>query len=112
MKQVEAIVSGSKLDDVRISLGRAGVGGMTVTDVRGYERENERTERYRGAQHQVYLVTKVKVEVVVEDGRVPAVVEELVRVTRTGRLGDGRIFVSSVEDAVRVRTGERGRDIL
>ena len=112
MKKVEVIVDSSKLDQVRASLDRVGADGMTVIDVRGYERESERTERYRGAQHQVYLVTKVKVEVVVEDGRVPAVVEELLRVTRTGRLGDGRILVSPVEDAVRARTGERGKDVL
>ena len=111
MKKVEVIVDSSKLDQVRASLDRVGADGMTVTDVRGYERENERTERYRGAQHQVYLVTKVKVEVVVEDGRVPAVVEELVRVTRTGRLGDRRILVSPVEDAARARTGERDNEV-
>ena len=111
MKKVEVIVDSSKLDQVRAALDRVGADGMTVTDVRGYEREHERTERYRGAQHQVYLVTKVKIEVVVEDGRVPAVVEELVRVTRTGRLGDRRILVSPVEDAARARTGERGNEV-
>lgn len=112
MKKVEAIVSTSKLDEVRILLSRVGVEGMTVTEVRGYGHERGHTELYRGAEHEVVLLPKVKVEIVVEDGRVPALVEELVRATRTGRVGDGRIFVLPVEDAVRIRTSERGRDAL
>jgi nitrogen regulatory protein P-II 1 len=112
VKKVEAIVSTSKLDDVRMSLVRVGVEGMTVTEVRGFGHERGHTELYRGAEHEVILVPRVKVEIVVEDGRVPALVEELVRATRTGRVGDGRIFVLPVEDAVRIRTSERGRDAL
>jgi len=110
VKQVEAIVSGSKLDDVRISLGRAGVGGMTVSDVRGSGEGH--SEVYRNAEHRVVLVPRVKVEIVVEDGRVPALLEELVRAVRSGRVGDGKIFVLPVEDVVRIRTNERGRDAL
>jgi nitrogen regulatory protein P-II 1 len=112
VKKVEAIVSTSKLDEVRILLSRVGVEGMTVTEVRGYGHERGHTALYRGAEHEVVLLPKVKVEIVVEDGRVPALVEELVRATRTGRVGDGRIFVLPVEDAVRIRTSERGRDAL
>ena len=112
MKKVEAIVNNSSLEDIRASLGRVGVEGMTVTEVRGYGRQQGHTETYRGAEHEVHLVPRVKVEIVVEDGRVPALVEELMRATRTGRIGDGKIFVLPVEDAVRIRTRERGRDAL
>jgi nitrogen regulatory protein P-II 1 len=112
VKKVEAIVSTSKLDEVRVSLARVGVEGMTVSEVRGYGHERGHTELYRGAEHEVMLVPRVKVEIVVEDSRVPALVEELVRATRTGRVGDGRIFVLPVEEAVRIRTSERGRDAL
>ena len=110
MKKVELVVDSSKLDQVRASLDRVGVEGMTVMEVRGYERESARTELYRGAQHEVYLVTKVKVEIVVEDGRAPALVEELVRITRTGRVGDGKVLVLPVEDAARSRGDERRRE--
>ena len=112
MKKVEAIVSNAKLEDVRISLGRVGVEGMTVTEVRGFGHERGHTELYRGTEHEVMLVPKVKVEIVVEDGRVPALVEALLRATRTGRIGDGKIFVVPVDDAVRIRTTERGSDAL
>jgi nitrogen regulatory protein P-II 1 len=105
VKSVQAIVDHSKLNDVRASLARAGVDGMTITDVRGYERE-------AGRENKLQLVPKLKIQIVVEDGRVPALVEELVRATRTGRLGDGKIFVLPVDDAVRIRTSERGRDAL
>ena len=112
MKKVEAIVSNSKLEEVRALLGRVGIEGMTITDVRGYGLQKGHTELYRGAEHEVHLVPRVKVEIVVEDGRVPALLEELVRATRTGRIGDGKIFVTPVDDAVRIRTSERGRDAL
>jgi nitrogen regulatory protein P-II 1 len=112
VKQVEAIVNTSKLDDVRASLGRAGVDGMTVSDVRGFGRQKGHSEVYRSAEHKVLLVSKVKVEIVVEDGRVPALLEELVRAVRSGRVGDGKIFVTPVDDVVRIRTNERGRDAL
>ena len=112
MKKIEAIVSTSKLDDVRNSLGRAGVDGMTVTEVRSFGQEKGHTELYRAEEHEVTLVPKVKIEIVVEDGRVPALLDELLRATRTGRIGDGRIFVLPVDDAIRIRTSERGRDAL
>jgi len=101
VKRVQAIVDNSKLNDVRASLARAGVDGMTVTEVRGYERANRS-----------HLVAKLKVEIVVEDGRMPALLEEILRATRTGKRGNGKIFVLPVDDAVRIRTNERGRDAL
>ena len=85
---------------------------MTVTDVRGFEKDPGRMELYRSEEHEVLLIPRVKVEIVVEDGRVPALVEELLRATRTGRVGDGKIFVLPIDDAVRIRTSERGRDAL
>jgi nitrogen regulatory protein P-II 1 len=112
VKKVEAIVHTSKLEEIRASLGRAGVEGMTITEVRGYGSERGHTELYRGAEREVMLIARLKVEIVVEDGRAPALVEELVRVARTGRVGDGKIFVTPVEDAVRIRTSERGKDAL
>jgi nitrogen regulatory protein P-II 1 len=98
VKKIEAIVDSSQLDEVRASLDRVGVEGMTVIEVRGYEREGGRTELYRGVQHEVFLVTKVKVEIVVEDGRAPALLEQLVRVARAGK-----IVVLPLEDPERVR---------
>ena len=99
MKIVEAIVDNAKLNDVRASLARAGVDEMTVSEVRGYQQQSGPSP-------------KVKIEIAVEDGRVPALLQELLRATRTGRAGDGKIFVLPVDDAVRIRTNERGRDAL
>ena len=112
MKKVEAILSPAKLEEVRELLVRVGVEGMTVSEVRGFGREPEHTEVYRGAEHAVYGLQQVKVEIVLEDGRVPGLVEELLRATRSGRMGDGKIFILNVEDAVRIRTSERSRDAL
>jgi nitrogen regulatory protein P-II 1 len=110
VKQVETIISGAKLDEVRASLGRAGVEGMTVSVVRGSGKAH--SEVYRSAEHEILLVPRLKVEIVVEDGRVPALIEELVRAVRSGRLDDGKIFVLPVDEAIRIRTNERGRDAL
>jgi nitrogen regulatory protein PII len=116
VKKVEAIVAASKLDAVRILVERIGADSMVVTEVRGYgddyARERRRIESYRGQQHDVLLNPKVKVEVVVEDSRVPALLIDLTRVSWTGRVGDGKIFVSSVDEVVRIRTNERGKDAL
>ena len=112
MKKVEAILNEGKLEAVRTLLNRVGVSGMTVTEVRGYGHQKGTTERYRGQEHKRVLLTKVKVEMVVEDGRVNALVEELVRATRTGRIGDGKIFVTPVDEAVRIRTLERGKEAI
>jgi len=109
LKQVEAIVASAKLNEVRASLARAGVDGMTVVEVLGFGTSAEPPER--SAEHK-RAAPRVKVKIVVEDGRVPALVQELLRAVRTGRVGDGKIFVLPVDDAVRIRTSERGRDAL
>jgi len=112
VRKVEVILSHDKLDAVRDLLSRVGVDGMTVHDVRGFGRQKGHTELYRGAEYAVQLLPKLKLEIVVEDGRAPALIEEILRVTRRGKLGDGKSFVSPVEDAQRIRTGERGHDAL
>lgn len=112
MRKVEAIVTATSLDRVRSLLGRIGVDGMTITEVRELGPELGHTEIYRADEVQIVFEPRVRVEIVLEDGRAPALVEELLRVTRTGRVSDGRIFVTPVEDAVRIRTDERGEDAL
>jgi len=116
VKKVEAIVATSKLDAIRLLLERIGADSLTVTEVRGYgedyAKQKRHTERYRGQEHDVLLNPKVKIEVVVEDSRVPALLADLSRVTWTGKLGDGKIFVIPVDEAVRIRTNERGKDAL
>jgi nitrogen regulatory protein PII len=112
MRKIEVILNHTKLDDVRELLSRVGVEGMTVREVRGFGRQKGHTERYRGTEYAVLFLPKVKIEIVVEDGRAPALVEEILRKTWTGKIGDGKIFISPVDDAIRIRTGERGRDAL
>jgi len=108
VKKVEAIIKPHKLDDVKAALTQAGVQGMTVSEVRGFGRQKGHKEQYRGAEYTVDLVPKVKVEVVVGDGSVTAVVEAITRAGKTGEIGDGKIFVSALESVVRIRTGEKG----
>jgi nitrogen regulatory protein PII len=108
MKTVTAIVKPFKLDDVRDALAAIGVQGLTVTEVRGFGRQRGHTEMYRGAEYVVELVAKTKIDVLVEDAKASQVVEAIMRSARTGRIGDGKIMVSPVEEAVRIRTGERG----
>lgn len=110
--RVEAIVRPSKLDDVRNALNDAGVHGMSVTEIRGCGRQKGLTERYRGSEYTINLLHKVRVEVVVEDSRVEAVVAAIIEAAQTGEVGDGKIFLSPVSDAIRIRTGERGPDAL
>jgi len=112
MKKVEAVIKPFKLDEVKDALGEAGVQGMTVTEVRGFGRTGGKREVYRGSAYVVDFVPKVKVEVVVEDDVVAAVIEAVEKAAKTGRIGDGKIFVTPVEEAVRIRTGERGGDAL
>ncbi len=112
MKRVEAIIKPFKLDDVKEALTTAGVTGMTVTEVKGFGRTGGKTEVFRGSAYVVDFVPKVKVEVVVPDDLVLEVLEAIERSAKTGRIGDGKIFVSHVEEAVRIRTGERGDDAL
>ena len=112
MKKVEAIIKPFKLDEVKDALGEAGIKGMTVTEVKGFGRTGGKREVYRGSAYVVDFVPKVKIEIVVPDGIVAAVVDAIERAGKTGRIGDGKIFVTNVEEAVRIRTGERGDDAV
>lgn len=106
MKKIEAIVKPFKLDEVREALAEVGVTGLTVTEVKGFGRQKGHTELYRGAEYVVDFLPKVKIEVVVPDKMVEGAVEGIIRAARTGKIGDGKIFVTSVEQVVRIRTGE------
>jgi nitrogen regulatory protein PII len=108
MKKVEAIIKPYKLDEVKTALSQVGVQGLTVTEVRGFGRQKGHKEQYRGAEYTVDLVPKVKVEVVIADGALNTVVEAVIRAARTGEIGDGKIFVYSLDSATRIRTGEKG----
>src|SRR5574341_1776091 len=112
MKLVTAIIKPFKLDDVRESLSEIGVQGITVTEVKGFGRQKGHTELYRGAEYVVDFLPKVKVEVVVSDAMVGKVAEVIERAAKTGRIGDGKIFVVNVDEVIRIRTGERGEDAL
>jgi nitrogen regulatory protein P-II 1 len=112
MKLVTAIVKPFTLDDVKTALEEAGVLGMTVSEIQGYGRQKGHTEVYRGAEYSVDFVPKVRIEVVVDDSIVDKVVDAVVRSARTGKIGDGKVWVIPVETIVRVRTGERGTDAL
>ena len=112
MKKVEAIIKPFKLDDVKQALGQIGVLGMTVSEVKGFGRQKGHTELYRGAEYVVDFLPKIKIEVVVPDALAKDVVLALSEAARTGKIGDGKILVGAVEDAVRIRTGERGEPAL
>ena len=112
MKKIEAIIKPFKLDEVKEALHDVGVSGITVTEAKGFGRQKGHTELYRGAEYVVDFLPKVKLEVVVEDSLAPRVVEAIAAAARTGRIGDGKIFVSTVEEALRIRTGERGSDAI
>ena len=112
MRLIKAIIKPFKLDDVREALGQAGVQGMTVIEAKGFGRQKGHTELYRGAEYVVDFLPKVELEVVVADDRVDAVVNAIADAAITGRIGDGKIFIIPVEDAIRIRTGERGDGAL
>ncbi len=112
MKRVEAIIKPFKLDAVKDAIALAGVQGMTISEVKGFGRQKGHAELYRGAEYVVDFLPKVKIEVLVEDARAPQVVDAIVAAARTGRIGDGKIFVLPVDDIVRVRTGERGDEAI
>jgi nitrogen regulatory protein P-II 1 len=112
MKKIEAIVKPFKLDEVRESLSEIGVTGLTVTEVKGFGRQKGHTELYRGAEYVVDFLPKVKVEVVVADALVEKAMDAIVRAARTGKIGDGKIFVTDVSQVVRIRTGETGEDAV
>jgi len=107
LKKVEAIIRPFKLDEVKIALVNAGVVGMTVSEVRGFGRQKGQTERYRGSEYTVEFLQKLKVEIVVEDHQADMVVDKIVNAARTGEIGDGKIFISPVDQIVRIRTGEK-----
>ena len=112
VKKVEAVIKPFKLDDVKDALHEVGVSGITVTEVKGFGRQKGHTELYRGAEYVIDFLPKVKIECVVEDSLVDNVVEAIAESARTGRIGDGKIFVMDVGQAVRIRTGERGADAI
>jgi nitrogen regulatory protein P-II 1 len=112
MKQVTAIIKPFKLDEVREALADVSVAGLTVTEVKGFGRQKGHTELYRGAEYVVDFLPKVKVEIVVDDDRVERVVEAIVKAARTGKIGDGKIFVTDVMQVIRIRTGEVGPDAV
>ncbi len=112
MKMIIAIIKPFKLDDVRDALGEVGVQGMTVTEVRGFGRQKGHTELYRGAEYVVDFLPKLRLEIAVPDERVEAVVEAISGAAASGRIGDGKIFVHDLEQAIRIRTGEEGDDAL
>lgn len=112
MKRVEAIIRPFKLDEVKIALVNAGIVGMTVSEVRGFGRQKGQTERYRGSEYTVEFLQKLKLEIVVEDTQVEMVVEKVVEAARTGEIGDGKIFISHVDEIVRIRTGEKNLEAV
>ena len=112
MKKIEAIIKPFKLDDVKDRLRELGVTGMTVSEVKGFGRTGGKTEVYRGSSYVVDFVPKARVEVVVKDSMVAEVVSAIIGVAKTGKIGDGKIFVTSIDEAIRIRTGERGEDAV
>jgi len=112
MKKVEAVIKPFKLDEVREALSEICVTGLTVTEVKGFGRQKGHTELYRGAEYVVDFLPKVKIEVILADGMVDSAIEAIVKAARTGKIGDGKIFVTSVEQVVRIRTGESGESAV
>jgi len=112
MKKIEAIIKPFKLDEVKEALSEIGTFGMTVTEVKGFGRQKGHTELYRGAEYVIDFLPKIKIELVVDDNMAEKVVETIMTAARTGKVGDGKIFILPVEDAVRIRTGERGVEAL
>jgi nitrogen regulatory protein P-II 1 len=112
MKKVEAIIKPFKLDEVKDALHEVGIRGITVTEAKGFGRQKGHTELYRGAEYVVDFLPKVKLEIVMEDDLVERAVEAIQQAAHTGRIGDGKIFVTSIDEAVRIRTGERGADAI
>ena len=112
MKKIEAIIKPFKLEEVKDALGDVGITGMTVTEVKGFGRQKGHTELYRGAEYVVDFIPKIKMEIAVSDDLVSKVVETIQTSAKTGRIGDGKIFIISLEEAIRIRTGENGADAI
>lgn len=112
MKKLEAIIKPFKLDEVKEALIEIGVKGMTVSEVKGYGRQNGQSELYRGREYHIDFLPKVKIEVVVTDDKVDEAVRKILKIAKTGQMGDGKLFISNIEDAIRIRTEESGDDAL
>ncbi|QCZ93019.1 P-II family nitrogen regulator [Salinimonas iocasae] len=112
MKKIEAIIKPFKMDDVREALADVGIAGMTVTEVKGFGRQKGHTELYRGAEYQVDFLPKIKIDIIIDDDRVEQAVEAIEQAAKTGKIGDGKIFVYNVESALRIRTGETNQDAI
>jgi len=112
MKKIEAIVKPFKLDEVKNALTKIGVQGMTVTEVKGFGRQKGHTEVYRGAEYKIDFLPKVKIELITGEELVTQIIETIERAAKTGKIGDGKIFISPVDDVIRIRTGERGKDAI
>ena len=112
MKKIEAIIRPFKLEDVKIALVNSGIVGMTVSEVRGFGRQKGQVERYRGSEFTVEFLQKLKVEVVVEDEKVNSVIDAIAEAAKTGEIGDGKIFITSIDSVVRIRTGDRDEEAL
>jgi len=112
LKKIEAIIKPFKLDDVKEALNEIGIQGMTISEVKGYGRQKGHKEIYRGAEYVVDFIPKIRIEIVVDSELADQVVETIIQASNTGKIGDGKIFVFSVEEAIRVRTGERGKDAI
>lgn len=112
MKKIEAIIRPFKLDEVKIALVNAGIVGMTVSEVRGFGRQKGQTERYRGSEYTVEFLQKLKIEIVVDESQVDIVVDKIISAARTGEIGDGKIFVSPVDEIIRIRTGEKNTEAV
>ena len=112
MKKIEAIIKPFKLDEVKEALHEVGIQGITVLEAKGFGRQKGHTELYRGAEYVVDFLPKVKIEVVIEDGMLDAVLEAVQTAAKTGRIGDGKIFISSIDEAIRIRTGEKGAEAV
>ncbi len=112
MKKIEAIIKPFKLDEVKVALNDIGIKGLTITEVKGYGRQKGHAEVYRGAEYIVEFIPKIKLEIIIDAERVDEVVNKIVETARTGKIGDGKIFVSPVDEVLRVRTGERGPEAI
>lgn len=112
MKKIEAIIRPFKLDEVKEALMEEGIRGMTISEVRGYGRQKGHTETYRGSEYRIEFVPKIKIEIVIEDSKVEKVIDAILKTAKTGQVGDGKIFIYDVKDAVRIRTEESGKEAL
>ncbi len=112
MKKVEAVIKPFKLDEVKDKLNEIGIKGITVSEVKGFGRQKGHTELYRGAEYVVDFLPKIKLEIVISDNQLDEVVNAIIKSAQTGRIGDGKIFVTSLEETIRIRTGERGEDAI